>query len=153
MCPESIDYHRNLAIAYTGIVYAPDRSDVGWFCLRVSGFEKFNEDSPQVTDDLAPHAGEYIIRKTQPSVFFSTGLAARLVSKQIDTLIVTGATTSGCVRASAVDSISYNFRTIVATDCVCDRAFGLHEANLFDMGQKYADLKTGGDVVTYLEKA
>ena len=146
---------KKLPIAYTRIVYAPDGSDMGSFCLKVPGLEKLNEDSPaaQVAPDLAPQAGEYVIRKTQPSAFFSTGLAAWLVSKQVDTLIVTGATTSGCVRASVIDSMSYNFRTIVASDCVGDRALGPHEANLFDMGQKYADLKTCDEVVAHLENA
>lgn len=146
---------KNLPIAYTRIVYAADGSDMGSFCLKVPGLEKLTEDSPagQVTPDLAPQAGEYIIRKTQPSAFFSTGLAAWLVSKQVDTLIVTGATTSGCVRASVIDSMSYNFRTIVATDCVGDRALGPHAANIFDMGQKYADLKTCDEIVTHLEEA
>ena len=146
---------KQLPIAYTRIVYAEDGSDMGSFCLKVPGLETLIEDSPagQVAPDLAPQAGELIIRKTQPSAFFSTGLAAWLVSKQVDTLIVTGATTSGCVRASVVDSMSYNFRTIVASDCVGDRALGPHEANLFDMGQKYADLKTCDEVVRHLENA
>jgi maleamate amidohydrolase len=146
---------KNLPIAYTRIVYAVDGSDAGSFCLKVPALEKFNEDSPagQIVSDLAPKAGEFIIRKTQPSAFFSTGLAAWLVSKQVDTLIVTGATTSGCIRASVIDSMSYNFRTIVAKDCVGDRALGPHAANLFDMGQKYADLKTCDEVVAHLEKA
>jgi maleamate amidohydrolase len=146
---------KDLPIAYTRIVYAPDGSDAGSFCLKVPGLEKLNEESPagQITGDLAPQAGEFVIRKTQPSAFFGTGFAAWLVGKHVDTVIVTGATTSGCVRASVVDSMSYNFRTIVVTDCVGDRALGPHEANLFDMGQKYADLKTCEEVVTHLENA
>ena len=146
---------QKLPIAYTRIVYAPDGSDTGSFCLKVPGLDQFTEDSPagQIHGDLAPEVGEYIIRKTQPSAFFSTGFAAWLVSKRVDTVIVTGATTSGCVRASVVDSMSYNFRTIVASDCVGDRALGPHEANLFDMGQKYADLKTCDEIIAHLENA
>ena len=83
-----------------------------------------------------------MVRKTQPSAFFGTGLAAWLVGKNVSTVIVAGCTTSGCVRASVVDSMSYNFKTIVVSDCVGDRALGPHEANLFDMGQKYADIHT-----------
>ncbi len=141
-----------LPIAYTRIVYAPDGSDMGSFCLKVPGLEKLHEDSPagQVAPDLAPQSGEYIVRKTQPSAFFGTGLAAWLMGKQVDTLIVTGATTSGCVRASVVDSMSYNFRTIVGLDCVGDRALGPHEANLFDMEKKYADLMTCDQIVALL---
>jgi maleamate amidohydrolase len=94
--------------------------------------------------------GEHIIRKTQPSAFFGTDLSGRLISQGVDTLLVTGCTTSGCVRASVVDSMSYNFRTIVVTDCVGDRAIAPHEANLFDMGQKYADLMTTAEVIDRL---
>jgi maleamate amidohydrolase len=66
--------------------------------------------------------------------------------RRVDTLIVTGCTTSGCVRATVVDSLQHDFRTIVATDCVGDRAIAPHEANLFDMGQKYADLMTRAEI-------
>jgi maleamate amidohydrolase len=106
------------------------------------------EDAPgsQVVDDLAPGPGEHVIRKTQPSAFFGTNLAAWLVAKSVDTVLVTGCTTSGCVRASVIDSMSYNFRTIVVTDGVGDRAMAPHEANLFDMEQKYADLMTAEEV-------
>ena len=70
------------------------------------------------------------------------------MAKAVDTLLVTGCTTSGCVRASVIDSMSYNFRTIVVTDAVGDRAMAPHEANLFDMEQKYADLMTAEEVAS-----
>jgi len=146
---------QGLPIAFTRIVYAADGSDAGAFCLKLESLQTFNEDTPmgQIVDDLAPIQGEMIVRKTQPSAFFGTGFSTWLTSKGADTVIVTGATTSGCVRASVVDSMSYNFRTIVATDCVGDRAIGPHDANLFDMGQKYADLLTSDEIIAHLEKA
>jgi maleamate amidohydrolase len=70
-----------------------------------------------------------------------------LAKRSVDTLIVTGATTSGCVRASVIDSCSYALRTVVAADCCGDRAIEPHEANLFDMGQKYADLMSGAEAL------
>jgi maleamate amidohydrolase len=73
-------------------------------------------------------------------------LAGWLASRRIDTLFIAGCTTSGCVRATVIDSCSYNFRTIVAADCVGDRAMGPHEANLFDMRQKYADVMTLAEI-------
>ena len=103
-------------------------------------------------DDLTPAAGEYIVRKTQPSAFFGTNLAAWLVAKAVDTLLVTGCTTSGCVRASVIDSMGYNFQTIVVTDGVGDRAMAPHEANLFDMEQKYADLMTAEEVASKISQ-
>jgi maleamate amidohydrolase len=90
------------------------------------------------------------LRKTQPSAFFGTDLAPWLIRRRVDTVIVTGATTSGCVRASVVDSMSHNFKTIVVSDGVGDRAREPHEANLFDMRQKYADLMTTDDVIAKL---
>ena len=103
-------------------------------------------------DQLTPRDGEYVVRKTQPSAFFGTNLTAWFVSKGVDTVIVTGCTTSGCVRASVIDSMSYNFRTVVATDCVGDRALGPHDANLFDMEQKYADLMTSSEIMAILHE-
>jgi maleamate amidohydrolase len=138
----------NVPVCFTRVVYAADGSDAGVFCLKAPGLKILTEDhrSSAVVDELTPIAGEYVLRKTQPSAFFGTDLAGWLVKRRVDTLIVTGATTSGCVRATVVDSMSYNFRTIVATDCVGDRALGPHEANLFDMGQKYADLMSGDEI-------
>ena len=135
-------------VAFTRVVYADDGSDAGVFCLKAPGLAALTEDAPasQVVDDLSPVHGEYVIRKTQPSAFFGTNLAAWLVAKSVDTVLVTGCTTSGCVRASVIDSMSYNFRTIVVTDGVGDRAMAPHEANLFDMEQKYADLMTAEEV-------
>ncbi|MCZ6590674.1 MAG: isochorismatase family protein, partial [Alphaproteobacteria bacterium] len=106
----------------------------------------------QVVAELEPRDGEYVFTKTQPSAFFGTNLTAWLVAKRVDTVLVTGCTTSGCVRASVIDSMSYNFRTIVVSDCVGDRALGPHEANLFDMEQKYADLMTAAEVAAALER-
>jgi len=133
-----------IPVAFTRVVYADDASDAGVFCLKAPGLAALTEDAPgsQVVDDLTPGPGEYVIRKTQPSAFFGTNLAAWLVAKSVDTVLVTGCTTSGCVRASVIDSMSYNFRTIVVSDGVGDRAMAPHEANLFDMEQKYADLMT-----------
>ena len=142
-----------LPICFTRIVYAEDGSDCGVFCEKARGLKNLTEHSPasQIVPDLAPEQGEYVLRKTQPSAFFGTGLAGWLISKQVDTILVAGCTTSGCVRASVVDSMSSNFRTIVVTDCVGDRALGPHEANLFDIEQKYADLMSCAKVITALE--
>ncbi len=136
-------------VAFTRVVYADDGADNGVFCLKAPGLKDLTEDAPgsQIVDDLAPIDGDYIVRKTQPSAFFGTSLQSWLTVKRVDTVLVTGCTTSGCIRASVIDSMSYNFRTIVVTDCVGDRAIGPHEANLFDMQQKYADLMISADVV------
>ena len=95
---------------------------------------------------LAPEDGEITIRKTRASAFFDTPLASILRHRGVDTLVFAGATTSGCVRASVVDAISLNFRPMVLVDSVGDRATGPHEANLFDMEQKYANMAVSSEL-------
>ncbi len=143
---------RGLPIAYTRIVYADDGSDTGVWCEKAPRLRDLTEANPasHVVDFLAPQPGDIMIAKTQPSAFFDTGLASILRHRGVDAVIVVGATTSGCVRATVVDAISSNFRPIVLSDCVGDRAVGPHEANLFDMQQKYANLATSAELQTLL---
>ena len=143
-----------LPIAYTRVVYADDGSDAGVFTRKAPALTQPTEGAfgSQIVAQLEPRDGEYIVRKTQPSAFFGTNLTAWFVSRGVDTVIVTGCTTSGCIRASVIDSMSYNFRTVVAVDCVGDRALGPHEANLFDMEQKYADLMTSSEIIEVLHE-
>jgi maleamate amidohydrolase len=133
---------RGIPVAHTRVVYAADGTDAGVFARKAPGLLRLTEDSPlsQIVPELSPFAGELVVRKLGASAFFETQLASWLRFKRVDTLLIAGCTTSGCVRASVVDSLQHNFRTVVLTDCVGDRAMGPHEANLFDMGQKYADL-------------
>ena len=144
-----------IPVAFTRVVYADDGSDAGVFCLKVPALKTLTEsaEAGQIVPQLKPLPGEFIVRKTEPSAFFGTGLAPWLVMRGVDTLLVTGCTTSGCVRASVVDSCSHNFRTIVVSDCVGDRALGPHEATLFDIEQKYADVATSAHVLQRLQKA
>jgi maleamate amidohydrolase len=146
---------QNRPVIFTRIVYADDGADAGVWCQKVPRLRDLTEKahSSQVVDALAPQQGELVIRKTQASAFFGTHLAGHLVGNGIDSLVITGCTTSGCIRASAIDAMSHNYRTVVATDCVGDRALGPHEANLFDIGQKYADLMSGAEVIASLKAA
>ena len=89
-----------------------------------------------------------MIRKQSASAFFETGLAGWLLQRGVDTAVITGCTTSGCVRASVVDAMQHNLRTLVISDCVGDRAMEPHEANLFDMQQKYADVMSRDEFIT-----
>ena len=143
-----------LPVAFTRVVYAEDGSDAGVFTLKAPTLKSLTEESfsSQIVDQLKPWDGEYIVRKTQPSAFFGTNLTAWYVGRGVDTVIVTGCTTSGCVRASVIDSMSYNFKTVVASNCVGDRAIGPHDANLFDMDQKYADLMTSSEIIAVLHE-
>jgi maleamate amidohydrolase len=133
---------RDLPVVFTRIVYAEDGSDAGVWCEKAPRLKTLTESAAasQVVGFLAPRAGELVVRKTQASAFFATDLSSYLTYRGVDSVVIAGCTTSGCVRATVVDAISYNFRPIVVADCVGDRAQAPHEANLFDIGQKYADL-------------
>jgi maleamate amidohydrolase len=151
-----LDFARghSIPVIFTRIVYAADGSDASLWCQKVPRLRDLTEEAPasQVVDALTPRDGEIVIRKTQASAFFGTHLSACLVAHGTDTLIVTGCTTSGCVRATVVDAMSLNYRTVVVTDCVGDRAIDPHRANLFDMGQKYSDLMRGREIIAALER-
>jgi len=135
-------------VAHTRVVYADDGADAGVFALKAPSLRKLTEASPlsQIVPELSPAPGELVVRKQGASAFFDTSLASWLAFRRVDTLAVAGCTTSGCVRATVVHAMQHNLRTICVTDCVGDRAIGPHEANLFDMGQKYADLMTRADL-------
>jgi maleamate amidohydrolase len=131
-------------VVHTRVVYADDGSDCGGFTRKVPALRRLTETSPlsQIVPELTPAPGELILRKHNASAFFGTELASWLSYRRIDTLFIAGCTTSGCIRATVIDACSHNFRTIVVEDCVGDRAAAPHEANLFDMRQKYADVMT-----------
>jgi len=133
-----------LPVVYTRVVFADDGANKNVFCLKVPPLLTLTEHAhgSQTVPQLAPVQGELIVRKTSASAFFSTGLSEWLHLRGVDTAVVAGCTTSGCVRATVIDAMQFNFSTIVIEDCVGDRALGPHEANLFDMRQKYADVMT-----------
>lgn len=136
-------------VAQTRIVYASDGADRNAFSLKVPSLASLTEENPasHLLDELRPAPGEFVVCKTVPSAFFGTSLAQWLVGRQVDSLVVAGCTTSGCVRASVVDAMSLGYRVTVARDCVGDRALAPHEANLFDMEQKYADVVASADII------
>lgn len=107
------------------------------------------EDANEVVHSVRPQVGDILIEKTKPSAFFGTPLAASLIDLRIDTLLVTGGTTSGCVRATIVDAFSYGFAVAVVEDAVFDRAQLSHDVTLFEMSQKYADVMSLGEVIKY----
>ena len=107
-------------------------------------------DRIEIDDRIAPLKGESVIVKKYASAFFETDLDAYFKGLEVDTVVITGCTTSGCVRASAVDSLQHGFHTVVVREGVGDRAQGPHEANLFDMDAKYCDVESEHNVLTYL---
>ncbi len=133
-----------LPVVHTRVVFADDGANKNVFCIKVPPLLQLTEHAhgSQTVLQLAPVSGELVLRKTSASAFFSTGLSEWLHLRGVDTAVIVGCTTSGCVRATVVDAMQFNFSTIVIEDCVGDRALGPHEANLFDMRQKYADVMT-----------
>jgi maleamate amidohydrolase len=108
------------------------------------------EKGTQVVEELKPQYGEVVISKKKPSAFFGTPLVSYLTAQQVDTVIVTGCTTSGCVRASVIDAFSNNYRVVVPEECVFDRGITSHAINLFDMQQKYADVVSVEELIREL---
>jgi len=142
-------------VAHSRIVFADDDSDHNIFTQKVPGLLGLKEDSHNsaIVEQLAPRPGELVVRKTVPSAFFGTSLAAWLNQRGVRTLLVAGCVTSGCVRASVVDAMSYGFRPLVLSDCVGDRAIGPHHANLFDMAQKNATVMPRAEALAMLARA
>jgi nicotinamidase-related amidase len=104
----------------------------------------------QIVDEVAPAPNEVVLRKSAPSAFFGTPLAPLLIGLGVDTVVVAGESTSGCVRATVVDAKSYRFRVVIPEECVFDRHEAAHAINLFDMNQKYADVLPLDEVLSYL---
>jgi maleamate amidohydrolase len=142
----------DIPIAFTRHVYAADGSDRGLFNLKAPILNSLVPDAPasQIVEQLRPRDGELQLDKRYPSAFFRTDFASWLTVNGIDTLIITGCTTSGCIRATTVDCLCSGFRPVVVRDCCGDRASGPHEANLFDLQQKYADVLESGAVIDHL---
>jgi maleamate amidohydrolase len=104
----------------------------------------------EIVDEVAPQPGEVVLRKSSPSAFWGTPLIAHLTAKRVDTLLIAGESTSGCVRATVVDGRTNRFKVIVAEECVFDRHQACHAINLFDMHQKYADVLPVAEIIEHL---
>lgn len=145
---------RGWVVAHTRIVFADDGADNNVFSLKVPSMLGLKEDdhNSAIVSELTPAPGELVVRKTVPSAFFGTSLAAWLAQRGVQTLVVAGAVTSGCVRASVVDAMQFGFRPLVLSDCVGDRAIAPHDANLFDIEQKYATVMTRDEALEALAK-
>lgn len=145
----------HVPVFFTTMAYLPDGSDAGMFGKKMPATLQLRLDDSaavQIDDRIAPIDGEFVINKKCASAFFGTNLLPLLITKGVDTLIVTGCSTSGCIRATAIDGASYGFRVIVPQECVSDRAEGPHYANLFDIAAKYGDVVPLSEVVTHLQE-
>lgn len=139
-------------ILYPHVAPKTDSDRSGVLGAKVPGIMDVPEHGYRFPDAVAPQPGDLLLPKKHPSAFFGTPLASYLIGLGADTIVTTGATTSGCVRGTVVDGFSYNFKCVVPSDAVYDRTPTVHQANLFDLGQKYADVTTTDDVVAQVTK-
>lgn len=149
----SLAREKQIPVLYTKVLYNKNFRDGGIFIQKVPVLKTMVEGEPlaEIVPQLTPVESDIIIVKQYASAFFGTSLAATLTSLGVDTILLTGCSTSGCIRASAVDGMQYGFRVIVPRECVADRHPGPHEANLFDINSKYGDVVGKGEVMEYLK--
>jgi len=146
---------RNIPIFYTTAAKRPDFLDSS---VQVGKNHRGQERTTvvgtrgtQTVEPLTPRANDFLIIKPKPSAFFGTAFMSQLNALDVDTLIMTGCTTSGCVRATAVDAFSYNFKVVIPEETVFDRFESSHAMNLFDLNCKYADVIPVDEVASYLQ--
>jgi nicotinamidase-related amidase len=144
---------KGLPVIFTTIGYEPSLRDGGLWLQKVPSLGELQVGGRWVEIDprLEPREDETIVLKKGASAFFGTNLVAILVAQGIDSVILCGATTSGCIRATAIDLLQYGFPTLVPRECVGDRAQSPHDANLFDIQAKYADVVSLEDALAYVE--
>jgi len=153
--PELLDAARKagIMIIHTQVRYnESDFCDGGVWIEKAPVLKCLVESNPlaQFDDAVVPGDGELVITKQYASAFFGTSLAATLTANGVDTLIIAGCTTSGCIRATAVDALQNGFRGICVRECCGDRHDGPHEANLFDINAKYGDVIPKAEALEYL---
>jgi maleamate amidohydrolase len=153
-----LDVARPLGVPVIYTCYGPFATAAEWGRWLDKGTAA-EPDSPmrspeahEIVDLLEPGPGDVVVTKAKPSAFFGTQLASLLTWHRVDTTIVTGMTTSGCVRATVVDAFSHNYRVVVPLECAADRSDVSHQINLFDMDMKYADVVPLAEVLDQLRR-
>ena len=139
-------------VIYTNVVFHPSMRDGGVFARKIPALSSFTAGNPlgDWPEGLEPGEGELVISKQYASAFFGTSLASTLTAGGHDSLIITGLSTSGCVRASCVDACQHGFIPIVVEEAVGDRHADVHRANLFDMNAKYGDVASLAEAKAHL---
>jgi maleamate amidohydrolase len=141
-------------VIYTQVIYHPSGVDGGLFVRKVPSLRIFVEGEPlgEIDPLISPAPEDLIIRKQYPSCFFGTSLASTLQTMGVDSVVLLGCSTSGCIRAAAVDGIQYGYRVIVPRECVGDRHPAPHDAALFDINAKYGDVVGKADVIAWFSR-
>ena len=148
-------HDRGIPVIFSTVRYEDaDLKDAGIWALKMKGTETLRADGDgwEIDPRLDFRTTDTLLFKKYASCFFGTDLVPRLLAHRVDTLIITGCTTSGCVRATAVDACQNGFRPIVVREAVGDRAAAAHAQSLFDLDAKYADVVSQEDALLYLER-
>ena len=149
-----VAHQRDIPVIFSTVIYEEeDIKDAGVWALKQTGARTLTAGSEAVKVDprLGLQPKDIVLMKKYASCFYGTDLVARLNSRRIDTLIITGCTTSGCVRATAVDAVQNGFRPMVVREAVGDRSAAAHEQSLFDLNAKYADVVSLDETLQYLK--
>jgi maleamate amidohydrolase len=142
-------------VVFTNVVYQSGGADGGLFYRKVPALKLFDRGSPAgaFPPSLQPQDDETVVTKQYASAFFGTSLASTLTAASIDTLVITGFSTSGCVRATALDALQHGFRPFVVREACADRQPGPHDANLFDLQAKYAEVVGEAEAIALIERS
>lgn len=146
---------KGIPVIYTSFSWRPDGFDFGgwaWKNSRIMEDPRTLDYGNEISPEIAPEPTDIVLLKKKPSAFFGTPLMGYMTDLKIDSVIVTGTTTSGCVRATVVDAFSHNLRCIVVEDGCFDRSEISHAINLFDMNAKAADVLPSGEVLDYINQ-
>jgi maleamate amidohydrolase len=146
--------HHGIPVVHTNIRYHPGHfADGGIWVKKAPVMKDMVEGNPLAAfcEEVLPQADEVVISKQYASAFFGSSLASMLHAQGIDTVVLAGCSTSGCIRATAVDAVQHGFRTIVVRECVGDRHPAPHEANLFDIDSKYGDVVSKQEAIAHFK--
>ncbi|GAB7389177.1 isochorismatase family protein [Bacillaceae bacterium] len=140
---------KKIPIFYTKPFSESHESGIGLW----KGGEEKSEEENMIVEKIAPQKNEVVLQKRRPSAFFGTNLVDMLIYHGVDSLIITGLTTSGCVRASVVDAFSYNYKVVIPEECVGDRSQISHKVSLLDIHMKYGDVLKLTEVIEWMEQS
>ena len=142
---------RGFPILYPHVAPKNLATDGGRLAEKIPSIMGIDSKGYEFVEEIAPVSGDILLPKKHPSAFFGTPLVSHLIDLNVDTLVVTGCTTSGCIRSSVTDAFAYNFKVLVPDDAVYDRSPTSHAVNLWDMNAKYADVHTSSEIISLIK--
>ena len=147
----SLFRNRGFPILYPHVAPKNLATDGGRLAEKIPSIMGIDAKGYEFVEGIAPISGDILLPKKHPSAFFGTPLVSHLIDLNVDTLVVTGCTTSGCIRSSVTDAFAYNFKVLVPDDAVYDRSPTSHAVNLWDMNAKYADVHTSSEIISLIK--